>query len=77
MKRMDLRRVGFLCGMLLVMFFCAQTGVGQDQAGTPRAVFEEPEYDFGSVYAGKNVVHEFVIKNIGDAPLVIESVKTG
>ncbi len=43
----------------------------------PIAVVENEVYDFGSVFAGKDVVHSFEILNSGDALLVIEDVKTG
>lgn len=34
-------------------------------------------YDFGSAAEGAEVVHDFVIRNTGDAELVISQVKTG
>ena len=34
-------------------------------------------HDFGSVVEGAEVVHDFVIRNTGDAELVITRVKTG
>lgn len=42
----------------------------------PRAVFKETGRDFGKVKEGDVLVHEFVFKNEGDAPLVIERVDT-
>ncbi|MCF8029016.1 MAG: DUF1573 domain-containing protein [Desulfobacteraceae bacterium] len=43
----------------------------------PEASVDHPVHDFGTVLAGKSVQHEFVIRNTGDAPLEILSVKTG
>jgi len=38
-------------------------------------VIEQPKWDFGKVYAGKQVEHVFELKNTGDAALVIEQVR--
>ncbi len=42
----------------------------------PNAVVEGADYNFGSVPAGKDILHDFVIKNTGNQTLKIESVKT-
>ena len=46
-------------------------------AGQPKAVVQEREHDFGTAYAGKNIIHSFVIQNQGDAPLELGGVRTG
>jgi hypothetical protein len=46
------------------------------QGQKPRAVFRETSHDFGKVKQGDVVEHEFVFKNEGGAPLVIEKVET-
>ncbi len=46
------------------------------QAPKPRAVFKETTHDFGKVKQGDVVSYEFVFKNEGGAPLVIEKVET-
>ncbi len=46
------------------------------QGAKPRAVFKETTHDFGKVKQGDVVSHEFVFKNEGNAPLVIEKVET-
>lgn len=43
----------------------------------PGILIDEPVFDFGSLYEGDPVVHTFVIRNKGDADLVIEKVKPG
>lgn len=43
----------------------------------PKAELESLSHDFGSVLEGNDVIHGFVIKNTGDAPLDIEKVRTG
>ncbi len=49
----------------------------QADTGLPVAVIESNVYDFGAVYEGADVIHEFVIQNKGDADLEITDVKTG
>ena len=44
---------------------------------TPQAVVPESHFEFESVVEGREVVHAFQIQNRGQAPLVIEKVKTG
>jgi len=44
-------------------------------AGAPKAVAVEPTMDAGVVDKGEKVVHEFAIKNAGDAPLEITDVQ--
>jgi hypothetical protein len=45
------------------------------QTGTPKAVPVEPIKDVGIVPKGDKVVHDFLIRNEGDAPLQITDVK--
>ena len=51
----------------------ADTG---DQSGTPDIEFTALEYDFGEVDQGDTVEHVFKFKNVGDADLVIDRVKS-
>jgi hypothetical protein len=46
------------------------------QTSKPRAVFKETTHDFGKVKQGDVVSHEFVFKNEGGAPLLVEKVET-
>jgi hypothetical protein len=46
------------------------------QARKPRAVFKETAHNFGKVKQGDVVNYEFVFKNEGDVPLVIDRVET-
>lgn len=43
--------------------------------GRPVAHFETFVQDFGTVPRGERLLHSFVVRNDGDAPLEIESVK--
>ncbi|HMA52883.1 MAG TPA: DUF1573 domain-containing protein, partial [Acidobacteriota bacterium] len=46
------------------------------QSPKPRAVFRETTHDFGKVKQGDVVTHEFVFRNEGQAPLLVEKVET-
>lgn len=63
--------------LLLGLVCVSPAVVATADTGRPTAAVDEPEHDFGSVFAGKNVLHSFVIKNTGDAPLTIGKVRTG
>ena len=41
----------------------------------PEFEFEEEEYDFGTINEGDVVEHIFKFKNVGDAPLIIQSAR--
>ena len=60
----------------------ADTATSQDpsspeQQKKPRIEFDRVKFDFGEVDAGEKVEHIFTFKNKGDAPLIIEKVKSG
>ncbi len=48
-------------------------GIGNAQGG-PLAEVPEKVHDFGKVFEGKEYVHNFIVKNVGDAPLEIKKV---
>jgi len=43
--------------------------------GAPRAVFGERAFDFGRVKQGEVVVHKFLVKNEGTAPLILDRIE--
>ena len=45
--------------------------------GAPKTVVKRPKHDFGSVYAGADIMHTFYIENAGDVPLELKSVRSG
>ena len=45
-------------------------------AKAPKIVFKEDFWNFGRAKAGEDLIHEFVFKNEGDAPLNLSSVET-
>ncbi|HHT9138879.1 MAG TPA: DUF1573 domain-containing protein [Candidatus Wunengus sp. YC60] len=42
----------------------------------PKISFEEQVYDFGKIYIGESVKHEFKFKNLGKGELIINNVKS-
>ena len=59
----------------------ADSAVVQGQASperqkAPRIEFDEKQFDFGEIDAGEKVEHIFSFKNKGDAPLIVEKVKS-
>lgn len=62
--------------MIALCFFYAAS-VSCAGEGKPVAVMETDTYDFGEVFEGTDVIHDFIIKNTGDADLEIKEVKAG
>ncbi len=54
-----------------------KTGEAAVAKGEPVAVVAEDNFSFAMVVDGSQVVHDFVLKNEGTAPLAVEKVKTG
>jgi len=48
-----------------------------EPVNTPKIVFESLTHDFGTVQPNMPLTHNFVFKNQGTAPLLIEKVKAG
>ena len=42
---------------------------------TPKIQMDEESFDFGEIEQGESVTHDFVLKNIGDANLIISTAK--
>ena len=66
-----------ILGVWLIM--AQQMAFGSDEAtqGSPVAEVFNAAYQFGTAVEGSEVVHDFIIKNTGTAPLHIYKVKTG
>jgi len=64
---MILSRV-ILSGLLMAVWTTTATA-------SPKAAIDHPNFDFGTVMQGKKVEHLFTIRNKGDAPLIIKSVR--
>lgn len=65
----------FRCVIAVCFFGIAASAHAAE--GKPAAVAEVDSYDFGIVYEGADINHDFIIKNTGDAKLEIKTVKTG
>jgi hypothetical protein len=48
----------------------------QEVQGSGELRFKETSFDFGTVYQGVEVVHEYPLQNAGSKPLVITKVAT-
>jgi hypothetical protein len=53
------------------------TAVSTPPGGRPIAVVEKNAHTFPAVMEGEEVKYDFVIRNVGDAPLMIEKVGAG
>ncbi|MDL1974393.1 MAG: DUF1573 domain-containing protein [Deltaproteobacteria bacterium] len=81
------KRIGHMifCFLAVILVLGCVTALTADQTGEadkgdvplPGILIDEPVFDFGSLYEGDPVLHTFVIRNKGDAGLVIEKVKPG
>jgi len=67
--------------ILLIFFFCfTQTGFAEDAKKTapqPEIKIIESTYAFKTVAEGEEIIHDFTIKNIGNAPLDVLKVRPG
>ncbi|MCP4691395.1 MAG: DUF1573 domain-containing protein [Desulfobacterales bacterium] len=68
--------VGVLGWASMAICADAPTGAAKDATG-PAVYFPAKIFEFQPVLGGKEVVHDFVVRNKGDAELKIEKVKTG
>ena len=46
-----------------------------EKVPTPQIQMDEESFDFGEIQQGESVTHDFVLKNIGDANLIISAAK--
>lgn len=70
------------CGIVILLLagfagYGISPGLTQDadRRPAPKLVCPEPEYSFGMVTNTRDIIHDFVIRNDGDAPLKIAQVK--
>ncbi len=62
--------------IFVVLFFTNASADKSDDKNKPKAYFPENTFAFDRTLEGTHVVHDFVIKNIGTAPLAVERVKS-
>ncbi len=63
--------------ILLMPVHMSAWGLEENGHGTPSVLIPNPEHQFGSSPEGIELVHDYIIKNTGTAPLHIINVKTG
>ncbi len=65
---------GWMILLVLIPFtvFAQET----DNPGTPVIHVPETAFRFDSVVSGQDVIHEYLLQNLGTAPLKISRVKT-
>lgn len=56
--------------------FAEDADISRSSDPTPRITIPDAEYDFQTIMEGEDVVHTFVVKNTGSAPLKITNIKT-
>ncbi len=70
----------FCCSFLFVLFvgtaFAQESAVFEEPVNGPKIVFSEDRYEFGDIIQGDIIEHVFEFTNSGNAPLVLQDVKT-
>lgn len=71
-------RVRYSIVFILFMLFFAALSFASEKViqESPSAFFPEDRYKFNAVIDGAEVIHDFIIQNKGNAPLIINDVKT-
>jgi hypothetical protein len=73
-RKASLAAVAAACILLWGTCFAAEQGMSTEQ---PSAVFPESHFEFAPVPDGAEVLHDYIVRNQGAAPLDIVNVKTG
>jgi len=60
---------------VIALTFMCVAAIAFASAG-PRIQFDQPEFDFGTIYQEDSVTHEFTFKNIGDATLKLGKISS-
>lgn len=69
--------MSFIFAMSFLVLFLTYLPATVFGSNDPVAEIAEKQYDFGEVANGREVVHDFLIKNRGAGELIISEVKTG
>jgi hypothetical protein len=67
----------FFAAVCILCFNSSAFGASKQTPLSPSVFVPESRYTFPTVIDGTEITHDFIIQNKGDAPLVIERVKTG
>jgi len=63
-----------LSSLILLILMAASALLAPAASAAPGIHFDQPTFDFGTIFQEDRVDHEFVVRNIGDAPLKIDKV---
>jgi hypothetical protein len=67
-----------MASVLVLLLPLAGFAAGTAEEGAkPSVAVLEPVYEFDEVVDGSQVIHDFIVRNTGDAPLDITKVKPG
>ena len=70
----------YYCSILFVLIlssaFAQESVVFEEPINGPKIVFLEEKYEFGDIIQGDVIEHVFEFKNSGNAPLILQDVKT-
>ena len=70
----------FYCSILFVLIvgtlFAQEPAVFEEPKNGPKIVFSEDRHEFGDIIQGDVIEHVFEFTNSGNAPLVLQDVKT-
>lgn len=71
-------RTGLLLAFFVLMCFAVNAGSTETAgSGAPKVVIDEKRYDFETAVDGEIVSHGFVLRNVGNAALIIKDYKSG
>jgi len=72
-----MRKILFVWIFLGVLFSGACCWAADSSTQGPKAYIAESVFEFNPVVEGTEIVHEFILKNRGDAPLEILKIESG
>lgn len=67
----------FFASSLVLLGLAFASAFAAGDGGAPKLVIAKPHHEFGIVFEGDPVKHDFILHNRGGADLQIEKVKTG
>jgi len=66
----------FLTGILILLTGCGETSEKRAKQGGKEIWFEETVHDYGQIPKNGDGTYAFTFKNLGDAPIVINRVRS-
>jgi hypothetical protein len=62
--------------IFFLLLFSSAFAEKPEEKNIPQAHFPENTFTFDKIVEGTLIIHDFVIKNTGNAPLIVEKVKS-